>query len=92
MIENLFKNFPASELVDTNFHKYIYEAIKGESYVAHRVKMAEILGAYVIAPLIKSKKYRQDLTDYITELRRSTNFRDRQMYIYIAMAAFEKDQ
>ena len=40
LIENLFKNFPASELVDTNFHKYIYEAIKGESYVAHRVKMA----------------------------------------------------
>ena len=46
----------------------------------------------MIAPLIKSKKYRQDLTDYVNELRRSKNFRDRQMYIYIAIATFEKDQ
>lgn len=46
----------------------------------------------MIAKLIRSKKYRKDLTDFVDDLRISTNFRDRQMYIYIAKAAFEADQ
>ena len=91
MIEKLFHYFGAKDLVDANFHKYLYEAIKGESFIAYRVRMATLLGSKVVAPLIRSKKYRQDLTDFIDELRRSKNFRDRQMYLYVAMAAFKAE-
>ena len=40
LIEKLFQTFPPGDLVDANFHKYIYEAIKGEPYIASRVKMS----------------------------------------------------
>lgn len=53
MLANLFKTFPPADLLDADFHKYLYEAIKEEQYIASRVKMAEVLGEYVIAPLIK---------------------------------------
>jgi len=53
--------------------------------------MAYLLGNKVIGRLIKQKKYRKDLTDFIDGLRTSTNFRDRQMYITIAEGAFELD-
>lgn len=51
-----------------------------------------MLGSRVIAPLIKNKKYRKDLTDFIDLLRLSPNFRDRQMYIVVAEATFKSDQ
>lgn len=54
--------------------------------------MAKVLGEKVIAKLIKSKKYRKELTDFIDSLRKSNNFRDRQMYVVIARAAFRGDQ
>ena len=50
------------------------------------------MGSKVVAKLIRQKKYRKDLTDYVDSLRQSTNFRDRQMYITIAKAAFETDE
>jgi hypothetical protein len=45
----------------------------------------------VIAPLIKVKVYRKTMTDFIDELRVSKTFRDRQMYVIIAIATFEAD-
>ena len=39
--------------------------------------MAKVLGRCVVAALIKQKPYRKLLTDYVDELRLSTNFRDR---------------
>ena len=51
-----------------------------------------MFGSKVISPLIKNKKYRKDLTEFVDTLRASTNFRDRQMYITIAEAAFKDDQ
>jgi hypothetical protein len=49
------------------------------------------LGGKIICPLIKNKKYRKDLTEFLDLLRMSNNFRDRQMYITIAEAAFKAD-
>lgn len=51
-----------------------------------------MLGSSVVAPLIKNKKYRKDLTDFVDLLRLSPNFRDRQMYITVAEAAFKADK
>lgn len=59
--------------------------------VCSRFAVANVFGKYVVAKLIRSKKYRKDLTDYVDTLRMSTNFRDRQMYLTIAQAAFEAD-
>ena len=53
--------------------------------------MAKVFGKHVVAPLIRSKKYRKDLTDFVDTLRQSTNFRDRQMYLTVAQSAFEVD-
>ena len=83
--------FPANELVDSDFHQYLFTSIKTEPQVAVRKRMAYTLGNKVVGRLIKQKKYRKDLTDYIDSLRTSKNFRDRQMYITIAGAAFELD-
>ena len=59
--------------------------------VGCRFELARVLGGHVVAKLIRQKKYRKDLTDYVDSLRQSTNFRDRQMYLTIAQAAFEAD-
>lgn len=45
----------------------------------------------VIAPLIKNKKYRVKLTEFLDELRVSKNFRDRQLYLKIAKSAYKVD-
>ena len=60
--------------------------------IGSRFELAKVLGGCVVAKLIRQKKYRKDLTDYVDLLRQSTNFRDRQMYLTIAMSAFEVDE
>lgn len=60
--------------------------------VGSRFELAKVFGSRVIAKLIRQKKYRKDLTDYVDSLRQSNNFRERQMYITIAIAAFEVDE
>ena len=60
--------------------------------IGSRFAVSRVLGGKVVAKLIRSKKYRKDLTDYVDSLRQSTNFRDRQMYLTIASAAFEVDE
>ena len=57
--------------------------------VAHRFNVAKVFGRQVVAKLIRQKKYRKDLTDFVDSLRMSKNFRDRQMYLTIAQASFE---
>jgi hypothetical protein len=54
--------------------------------------LAGLYGANVVCPLIKQKKYREGITEYMTTLRTSKVFRDRQMYLHIATAAFHQDQ
>ena len=54
--------------------------------------MAKVLGGQVIALLIKDKRYRKPLTDFVDELRVSPNFRDRQMYLVTAAAALKADK
>lgn len=48
-------------------------------------------GKLVVSSLIKQKKYRKEITDFIDQLRLSKNFRDRQMYIKIAKSTFKAD-
>lgn len=43
-------------------------------------------------PLIKQKKYRDALTDFVNKLRLSKYFRDRLMYIETAIATFRADR
>ena len=105
LIIELFEKFDPNELVEAGFHQYLYESIKSEQVsekiiklnnfcvmnqmVGCRFELSKTLGGKVVAKLIRQKKYRKDLTDYVDSLRQSTNFRDRQMYITIAQAAFE---
>lgn len=60
--------------------------------IGPRTEVSRVFGRHVVAKLIKQKKYRKDLTDFVDSLRLSKNFRDRQMYLTIAKAAFEEDQ
>ena len=46
----------------------------------------------MVAPLIKGKKLRKPLTTFVDNLRLSKNFRDRQLYLLIALATFRSDQ
>lgn len=57
--------------------------------IQSRFDVARVFGSKVVAKLIRQKKYRKDLTDFIDSLRLSKNFRDRQMYLVIAQAAYE---
>ena len=60
--------------------------------ISSRIELSKLLGGSVVAKLIKQKKYRKDLTDYVDTLRQSKNFRDRQSYLVVAQTAFEVDQ
>ena len=52
------------------------------------MRAAKVLGAKIVAPLIKGKKYRGLLTEYTDKLRTSKNFRDRQVYLTIASSCY----
>jgi hypothetical protein len=49
------------------------------------------LGSKIVAPLIKGKKYRTLLTNFTDELRLSKNFRERQIYIEVALSTYLTD-
>jgi len=37
--------------------------------ISSRIELSKLLGGSVVAKLIKQKKYRKDLTDYVDTLR-----------------------
>jgi hypothetical protein len=45
-----------------------------------------------VAPLIKGKKYRAMLTEFTDTLRVSKNFRNRQLYLHIAISTYTSDK
>jgi hypothetical protein len=92
LLEKLFTLFDVGKLADSNFHSYLCNIIKTETRIHFRKRMAKVLGGRVIANLIKDKRYRKPLTDFIDELRISPNFRDRQMYLVTARAALKADK
>ena len=55
------------------------------------MRAGAVLGAKIICPLIKGKKYRSMLTAFTDELRLSKKFRDRQIYIHIAKHTYSAD-
>jgi len=63
--------------MEANFHEYLFDIIKNERAINYKLRAANVLGSKIIAPLIKGKKYRQQLTNFIDELRCSKNFRHR---------------
>ena len=69
LMKDLFEKFEPYELVEAGFHQYLYEAIKNEQMISARVELSKVLGGSVVAKLIKQKKYRKDLTDYVDTLR-----------------------
>ena len=78
-------------LVDQDFLGFIQSAIKSDQIIASRKKLSKVYGSCIVSPLIKNKKYRNDITEFVDSLRTSNNFRDRQMYIVIGKAAFKAD-
>lgn len=77
MMEKLFEMFQPGQLMEINFHQYLFDIIKNERAIQYRVRAATVIGSKIIAPLIKGKKYRALLTEFTDTLRASKNFRDR---------------
>ena len=63
--------------MESSFHEYLFEIIKKERAINYKIRAAKVLGAKIVAPLIKGKKYRSLLTTFTDDLRVSKNFRDR---------------
>lgn len=92
MLEKLFDMFQPGQLMDISFHTYLFDIIKNERAIQYKVRAAVVIGAKIVAPLIKGKKYRALLTEFTDALRMSKNFRDRQLYLHIAISTFASDQ
>jgi hypothetical protein len=45
--------FPVQQLVDSDFHLYLFKFIKEDQNIATRKKMSKVLGESVIVALIK---------------------------------------
>jgi len=69
--------FSATQLLEANFHEYLFDIITNERAINYKVRAAKVVGSKIIAPLIKGKKYRNLLTTLTDNLRTSKNFRDR---------------
>jgi hypothetical protein len=78
--------------MEANFHEYIFEIITKERAVNYKIRAANVLGSTIVAHLIKGKKYRGILTDFCDKMRCSTSFRDRQVYVCIALSTFTSDK
>ena len=63
--------------MEASFHEYLFEIIQKERAINYKIRAAKVLGAKIVAPLIKGKKYRALLTTFTDEMRVSKNFRDR---------------
>jgi len=83
--------FTPSQLLEANFHDYLFEIIKTERAINYKMRAAKVLGAKIVAPLIKGKKYRAILTNFTDELRTSKYFRERQIYIQVAISTYSID-
>ena len=77
--------------MEANFHDYLFDIIKKERAINYKMRAAKVLGSKIVAPLIKGKKYRGLLTTFTDELRCSKNFRDRQVYIQVAISTHQSD-
>lgn len=81
MLEQLFDMFSPTQLMDNNYHDYLFDIIKNERAINYKLRAARVIGSKIVSPLIKGKKYRALLTSFTDELRLSKHFRDRQIYI-----------
>ena len=91
MLEQLFNIFSPATLIEADFHSYLLDVIKKEKAISYKFRAARVLGSKIIAPLIKGKKYRTILTNFTDELRLSNNFRERQIYIEVAISTYLTD-
>lgn len=81
MLEQLFDMFAPAQLMDANYHDYLFDIIKHERAINYKLRAAAVVGAKIVSPLIKGKKHRALLTSFTDELRLSKHFRDRQIYL-----------
>jgi hypothetical protein len=88
MLEQLFEIFPPTQLLEAGFHEYLFDIITKEKAVSYKARAAIVLGAKIVAPLIKGKKYRGMLTTFTDELRSAKNFRERQLYVEVATSTY----
>ena len=70
-----------NQLIDLGFHIYLENTIRQDQVIKSRKLIANVYGKQLVAVLIKQKKYRELFSDFLSKLRLSRNFRDRQMYL-----------
>jgi hypothetical protein len=70
-----------NQLIDLGFHIYLENTIRQDQVIKSRKLIANVYGKQLVAVLIKQKKYRELFYDFLSKLRLSRNFRDRQMYL-----------
>lgn len=96
LLEQLFTEMKSSlsvgQLYDLGFSQDLEQIIRQDSAIQLRLKAAKIFGSIIVPSLIKLKKYRQPITDFIDTLRLGKNFRDRQVYLKIAKASLKSDK
>ena len=66
--------------------------IKKDPSVQLKFRIAKLYGSVVVPCLVKQKKYRQQISDFVDSLRISKNFRDRQVYLRIAKSTLKADK
>ena len=78
-------------MLESNFHDYLFDIILHDKANSYKVRAANVLGSKIVVPLIKGKKYRALLTTFTDNLRTSKNFRERQLYIIVALSTYKAD-
>ena len=77
MLEQLFEMFAPTQLMDSNYHEYLFDVVRNERAIKYKLRAAQVIGSKIVVPLIKGKKYRALLTSLTDDLRQSKHFRER---------------
>lgn len=78
--------------MDQGFCAELELMIKKDPSVQLKFRIAKLYGGIVVPCLVKQKKYRQQITEFVDQLRRGKNFRDRQVYLKIAKSTLKADK
>jgi len=69
MLEQLFEMFAPTQLMDSNYHEYLFDVVRNERAIRYKLRAAQVIGSKIVVPLIKGKKYRALLTSLTDDLR-----------------------
>ena len=78
--------------MEQGFCQELETIMKKDHSIQIRYRSAKLYGKIVVPSLVKQKKYRQQISDFVDQLRTSKNFRDRQVYLKIAKSTLKVDK